>query len=134
MVHYQLSIVGSQTILWDQCDQKVQFFILKFSIIILNCSINMSKTEAKYDNDYNDLYKAAENGDINAQNNLAVMYYQGGGIERDLEKAFYWFQQAAEHGCNVTQNNLAIMYYEGEGIERNLEKAFYWYQKAAENG
>src|ERR1700752_910776 len=86
----------------------------------------MSKTETKYDNKDSmeineDLYKA----DIKAQN--------GEGTEKNLEKAFYWYQKAAENGDIDAQYNLALLYKNGEGTEENLEKAFYWYQKAAEN-
>jgi len=76
----------------------------------------------------------AENGDINAQYELALLYQKGGGLEKDLEKAIYWYQKAAENKCIEAQNNLAKLYYKGEEIEKNLEKAFYWCQKAAENG
>ena len=33
-----------------------------------------------------------------ATKSLVVHYYIGKGIEKDLEKAFYWYQQAAENG------------------------------------
>ncbi|RGB30585.1 hypothetical protein C1646_817829 [Rhizophagus diaphanus] len=67
-------------------------------------------------------------------NNLAVHYKNGEGIEKNLEKAFHWYQKAAENGHTGAMNNLANGYYNGEGTEKNLEKAFHWYQKAAENG
>src|ERR1043165_3631001 len=63
-------------------------------------------------------------------NHLATCYKNGEGMEKNLEKAFYWYQKAAENGLIHAQNNLALLYHK----ERNLEKAFYWYQKAAENG
>ncbi len=69
-----------------------------------------------------------------AQYNLAILYEDGEGTEKNLEKAFYWYQKAAENGDSMAQYHLALSYYKGEGIEKNLEKAFYWYQKAAENG
>ncbi|GBC07421.1 hypothetical protein RclHR1_07450009 [Rhizophagus clarus] len=66
--------------------------------------------------------------------NLTIYYEKGKGIEKNLEKAFYWYQKAAENGNVVAMDNLVICYYNGEGVEKNLEKAFYWCQKAAENG
>jgi len=41
---------------------------------------------------------AAENGNIKAQFNLALLYENGEGIEQNLEKALYWYQKAAENG------------------------------------
>src|SRR5436305_6550150 len=67
-------------------------------------------------------------------NNLAKCYENGEGTEKNLKKAFYWYQKAAKNGNKNAMNNLAICYENGEGTEKNLEKAFYWYQKAAENG
>ncbi|RGB41670.1 kinase-like domain-containing protein, partial [Rhizophagus diaphanus] len=66
--------------------------------------------------------------------NLAGCYHSGEKIEKNLEKAFYWYQKAAENGVEVAMFNLAICYENGKGTEINLEKAFHWYQKSAENG
>ncbi|PKC51876.1 HCP-like protein, partial [Rhizophagus irregularis] len=82
----------------------------------------------------NSLEKSAENGNKVAIFNLAKRYYNGKGTEKNLEKAFYWYQKAAENGDENVMNYLANCYYNGKGTEKNLEKAFYWYQKAAENG
>ncbi|RIA81548.1 hypothetical protein C1645_716941 [Glomus cerebriforme] len=69
-------------------------------------------------------------------NELACCYYNGKGTEKNLEKAFYWYQKASENenGNEIAMIGLAICYESGFGTEKNLEKAFYWYQKASENG
>ncbi|GBC27568.1 kinase-like domain-containing protein [Rhizophagus irregularis DAOM 181602=DAOM 197198] len=67
-------------------------------------------------------------------NNLGIHYENGEEKEKNLEKAFHWYQKAAENGNTDAMNNLAILYKNGEGTEKNLEKAFHWYQNAAENG
>jgi excinuclease UvrABC ATPase subunit len=66
--------------------------------------------------------------------NLAICYENGEGTEKNLKKAFYWYQKAAENGDEEAMFNLALFYENGKETEKNLEKAFYWYQKAAENG
>src|SRR5436309_302090 len=77
--------------------------------------------------------KQSEN-DKYAMNYLATYYENGVGTEKDLKKAFYWYQKAAENGNEGAMHNLAVCYSNGKGTEKNLEKAFGWYQKAAENG
>ncbi|GET53926.1 kinase-like domain-containing protein [Rhizophagus irregularis DAOM 181602=DAOM 197198] len=81
----------------------------------------------------NSLKELAENGDKGAMFNLANCYKNGEGTEKNLDKAFYWYQKAVENGNEDAIFNLAICYRNGEGTEKNLEKAFYWYQRAAEN-
>ena len=59
--------------------------------------------------------KAAEQGYLYAQYNLANMYYEkGNGTKQDKQKAFYWYTKAAEQGYAEAQYNLAIMYYQGD--------------------
>ena len=38
--------------------------------------------------------KAAEQGDADAQYNLALCYKNGTGVEKDAEKAVEWYQKA----------------------------------------
>ena len=67
------------------------------------------------------------------QFHLELLYHYGVKTEKNLEKAFYWYEKAAENDDNNAMYNLAICYENGIGTELNLEKAFYWYQKAVEN-
>ncbi|MEE4358362.1 MAG: HNH endonuclease, partial [Desulfococcaceae bacterium] len=78
--------------------------------------------------------KSAEQGNIDAQVNLAIMYQQGDGVKQSFKNAAEWFQKAAEQGNTAAQNQLALMYWNGEGVEQNYAKAAEWYQKAAEQG
>ncbi|WP_042700469.1 tetratricopeptide repeat protein, partial [Methanocorpusculum bavaricum] len=71
--------------------------------------------------------KAAEQGDAHAQNNLGASYEDGEGVEKDLDKAAYWYTKAAEQGNAEAQNNLGVCYENGKGVEKDLNKAIYWY-------
>ena len=42
--------------------------------------------------------KAAEQGNVIAQNNVGYMYETGQGIAKDREKALEWYQKAAAQG------------------------------------
>ena len=78
--------------------------------------------------------KAADAGDSGAQFNLAICYFYGDGVVKDIEKAVYWWQKAADAGNSAAQKNLAICYFNGYGVEKDVEKAVYWWQKAADAG
>ncbi|UZO00637.1 uncharacterized protein OCT59_011759 [Rhizophagus irregularis] len=82
----------------------------------------------------NSLEKLAKNNDKMAMFNLAICYKDGEGIEKNLEKAFHWYQKAAEKDHIKAMTNLAICFKNGEGTEKDLEKSFHWCQKSAENG
>lgn len=77
--------------------------------------------------------KLAEQGNIEAQSNLGICYYNGFGVSKDLEEAVTWFQKAAEQGNARAQCNLGICYYNGSGVSKDLEEAVSWFSKAANN-
>jgi TPR repeat protein len=74
----------------------------------------------------------AEEGDSDAQFCLGYMYDNGEGVEKDFQKAVYWYEKAATQGDVYAQFNLAVMYDSGERVDR--QKAVYWYEQAAEQG
>jgi TPR repeat protein len=79
-----------------------------------------------------ELYKiAAEKGNGCAQNNLGLLYKNGDGVEKDLEKAVYWFDQAVKNGNEVAQYNLGQCYRLGIGVEKDETKAFQLYNESA---
>ena len=87
-----------------------------------------------YEKTFTSCKEEAEQGNADAQYNLALMYDNGDGTEPDKQKAFYWYTKAAEQGYPKAQYNLAYLYYQGDGIKQDKQKAFYWYTKAAEQG
>jgi uncharacterized protein len=80
------------------------------------------------------LRKAAEQGDANSQFNLALRYYNGEEVPKDLIEAVKWYRKAAEQGDLKAQNTLASCYSKGEGVSKDLAEAVKWYRKAAEQG
>ena len=76
----------------------------------------------------------AEQGNANAQNSMAMMYYQGRGVLQDYKAAAQWFRRAAEQGHAQAQNNLGEMYYAGDGVQQDDKAAAQWYRRAAEQG
>ena len=73
-------------------------------------------------------------GSPDDQFKLGVMYYDGDGVEQNMEKAFKWFKDAASWKLLNFPKALyyvGFMYANGQGVDKNMEKAFEWYKRAA---
>ena len=78
----------------------------------------------------------ANQGDADAQFNLALLYYTGLGIPQDRRYAIYWYTKAAEQGHIQAQYFLGKLYNFGDGeeVRQDFKLAVYWLTKAAEQG
>ncbi len=81
-----------------------------------------------------DLFKNAENGNINAQFNLGERFYFGNGVKQSYIQAVHWFLKAAQAGNSSAQKKLGDCYHAGQGIPKDYSLAVKWYAKAAEQG
>lgn len=59
------------------------------------------------------LLQQAKQGDVQAQNNLGLLYLNGDHLAQDVEQAWYWFNEAAKKGFEEAQLNLGQMYQQG---------------------
>ena len=80
------------------------------------------------------LRASAEQGDVDAQFNLGVMYAEGYGVPQDYVEAGTWYRLAAGQGDAKAQFNLGVMYAEGYGVPQDAAEAVAWYRLAAERG
>jgi hypothetical protein len=79
--------------------------------------------------------KAADNGNLEAQNELGFLYFIGKGVEQDIDKGGAYFLMAARGGLPVAQYNVGIMYATGRGVEGvDVGKAYAWLNIAAAGG
>ncbi len=78
--------------------------------------------------------RAAEAGNHHAELQLAMLYYQGLGVEQSFETALYWFYRAAKAGNEYAQYRLGRIYEKGEGAPVNYQHSIYWYGLAARAG
>ena len=76
---------------------------------------------------------SAKQGDSEAQYRLGMMYEQGDGVEKDLEKAVKLYRFAADQGHAMAQVNLGWMYINGHGVEEDLDEAAKWYRRSDES-
>ena len=75
------------------------------------------------------LMRDAEQGDAEAQYELAICYRNGSGVEEDLGKYIYWLRLSAEQGWGDAIYRMCLNYAFGFCVERDCEKAKYWYLK-----
>jgi TPR repeat protein len=78
--------------------------------------------------------RKAEQGDVDAQYNLGVIFYHGEGMARDFQEALTWFQKAAEQDDADAQYNLGFMFGRGEGVKRDHAQSMQWFKRAADQG
>ena len=55
----------------------------------------------------------AEKGYPLAECQVGYFYLEGIGVQKNLEKAFYWMERAAQHGDRDAQFNLGWFYENG---------------------
>jgi TPR repeat protein len=80
------------------------------------------------------LRRAAEQGNVEAQWQLGLLYASGEGLDLNFVEAASWIERAAEQGFVRAQSVLAWLYANGLGVEHDDGKAGYWYRRAAEQG
>jgi len=63
--------------------------------------------------------------------NIATLYAQGLGCERDMDKAIHWFKKASYFGNSSAAFNLGRLYENGLFVEESKADAVYYYRLAA---
>jgi len=74
----------------------------------------------------------AEQGDADAQWDLAKMYISGQGMPQDDSKGVEWMRKSAQNGNADAQAALALRYGMGVGVPQDQSEGVKWWQKAAE--
>lgn len=65
--------------------------------------------------------KSADQGNAEACEVLGNCYYEGIGIERDRERAFYYYTQASNAGRSSAKRICALMLLQGDGVPQDPE-------------
>jgi uncharacterized protein len=77
-------------------------------------------------------YAASYFSDPNAQYNLARLYLEGTGVDKDSRLAARWFNLAAEKGHHASQALLGHLLINGQGVPRQRAKGLMWLTLARE--
>jgi hypothetical protein len=82
------------------------------------------------DSDDIELLKAADSGDAEAQNDLALLFLE----HNKLKSAVYWLELAAKQQFTDAMHLLGCCYLEGNGLPKDDNLAIMWIAKAASLG
>ncbi|WP_233967876.1 tetratricopeptide repeat protein [Pectobacterium polaris] len=109
----------------------MKFISLFFATVL---SLSLSTAYATADDIENkplaEIQQLANEGNADAQLELADRYYEGNGVEENDEQAKIWYMKAAEQGNADAQYELGAMYFN----EQESAKAIPWFKKAAAQG
>lgn len=75
--------------------------------------------------------KAAEEGNVDAQKDLAFLYKTGEGTPTNYDKAIYWYKRAADNGNVYAKYEIGSIY---AGKLNDYSKGFPWFLQAAKEG
>ena len=93
---------------------------------------NLSKEQEK--TVFNEIDEACKDSiNPNDLNTLALLYFNGTGVKRDVNKGVELLRQAAEQGNAAAMDNIGN-YYNSNWGGNDLEAAEKWWRKAAEKG
>ena len=73
-----------------------------------------------------------DEGNADAQDILAIMYYVGQGVPQNRAEAIRLYRLAAEQGNSHAQDALGFAYQDGVGVQRDVNEAAKWFGKAAD--
>jgi len=82
---------------------------------------------------YEDIIRKAKRGSPASMHTLAVMYYNGEGIEQSTAEAINWLETAANKGYAPSMTALGNLYRWDDSI-KDEEKALDWFLKGADRG
>ena len=98
------------------------------------CIKDVTGAEVIVNNIFGEIKNRAQNGIAVSQANLAKIFRDGLGVQRDYAVAVRWCRKAAEQGNARAQTNLGSVYSNGYGVAKDDLLAVDWYRKAAEQG
>ena len=63
-----------------------------------------------------------------------MCYFDGNGVEKNLQEAAKWFKKSAEQGYPLAQYNLGLCYAAESGFENDSAKSYAWIMLSAKGG
>lgn len=103
--------------------------------VVGKVQIDESKTIIQdYSTAFDWIEKSANQGYAKAQYELAEMYENGRGTNKDINKAISYYELAAYQEYVDAQVNLGELYYYGDEVTQDYDMAKKWFTAAVKNG
>ena len=133
---------STQFLEWEMIQKKVGVDYLYNLFVLRKC--NSEEIMKYFPNLFENIKYKAEEGDLNAQMCLGLMYFKGYGVEGGIsfenhKMALKWYTAAAEQGSPDAKSALGDMYLYGKGVEGGKTPASHkiavkWLTEAAQQG
>lgn len=107
----------------------------EYQLASLNSRLKYENKVPPHKDSLTDMKKWAEQGNVEYQLKVGLIYYEGKGVRQDLVSARRMFQKAASQGDIRGQGMLGFFYEEGlGGLKRNRATAKELYGKTCDKG
>ena len=107
----------------------------EYQLASLNSRLKYENKGSAHKDSLADMKKWAEQGNVEYQLKVGLIYYEGKGVRQDLVLARRMFQKAASQGDIRGQGMLGFFYEEGlGGLKRNRATAKELYGKTCDKG
>lgn len=111
--------------------QLLSFFCLLFIVQSPLQAAGFDEAYNAYNSgDYRVAYKGfkqlAQDGHVKAQYLLGLLYLNGQGVGKNLDKGIDWLKQAAGNGSYLAAAELGQIYASGKGVAMDTEEAAKW--------
>ena len=107
----------------------------EYQLASLNSRLKYENKGSAHKDSLADMKKWAEQGNVEYQIKVGLIYYEGKGVRQDLVLARRMFQKAASQGDIRGQGMLGFFYEEGlGGLKRNRATAKELYGKTCDKG
>lgn len=101
-----------------------------FNVIIGDAFEDTEFDDVRFEtNSLGELRRKVDLGDKNAQNDLALMYYNGNQVAVDYYKALELFKKAADSGLLVAYGNAGSLHLWGKVADASVTKARQWFEE-----
>lgn len=74
--------------------------------------------------------EAAQQGHVDAQLIVGLIYADGIGVEKDDKQGIRWIKQAAQQGHPDAQFLMGVLYEKGISVKRSIRESYIWYRIA----